>query len=39
MTEEIRHGDVLDRLREMPNGTVQCVITSPPVLRAPRLRH
>ena len=30
MTEEIRQGDVLDRLREMPDGTVQCVITSPP---------
>jgi DNA modification methylase len=24
------HGDALTRLRELPNGSVQCVITSPP---------
>ncbi len=27
---EIRHGDALDRLREMPPESVQCCITSPP---------
>jgi DNA modification methylase len=27
---EIREGDVLDRLREMPTGFVQCAVTSPP---------
>lgn len=27
---EIREGDVLERLREMPDGLVQCCITSPP---------
>lgn len=27
---EIREGDVLDRLREMPTGSVQCAVTSPP---------
>ena len=27
---EIRQGDVLDRLREMPDESVQCCITSPP---------
>jgi DNA modification methylase len=30
MTEEIRQGDVLARLREMPDRSVQCVVTSPP---------
>jgi DNA modification methylase len=30
MTWEIRQGDVLDRLREMPDESVQCVVTSPP---------
>ena len=30
MTEEIRQGDALARLREMPANSVQCVITSPP---------
>jgi len=29
-TVDIRQGDVLDRLREMPDGSVQCVVTSPP---------
>lgn len=29
-TWEIREGDVLDRLREMPAGSIQCVVTSPP---------
>ncbi|WP_057465651.1 site-specific DNA-methyltransferase [Pseudovibrio sp. POLY-S9] len=27
---EIRLGDVLDRLREMPDNSVDCVVTSPP---------
>lgn len=27
---EIRQGDALERLREMPDGSVQCVVTSPP---------
>ncbi|KKM73998.1 hypothetical protein LCGC14_1404870, partial [marine sediment metagenome] len=27
---EIRVGDVLDELREMPDESVQCVVTSPP---------
>ena len=27
---EIRHGDVLDELRKMPDESVQCVVTSPP---------
>lgn len=27
---EVREGDVLDRLREMPDESVQCVVTSPP---------
>jgi DNA modification methylase len=30
VTEEIRQGDVLARLREMPSRSVQCVVTSPP---------
>ena len=30
MTWNIRQGDVLDRLREMPDESVQCVITDPP---------
>lgn len=30
MTWEIRQGDALDRLREMPAESVQCCITSPP---------
>ncbi|MEN6532306.1 MAG: site-specific DNA-methyltransferase [Bryobacteraceae bacterium] len=30
MTWEIRHGHVLDRLREMPDESVHCVVTSPP---------
>ena len=29
-TWEIRQGDVLDRLREMPSESVHCVVTSPP---------
>ena len=29
-TWEIRQGDVLDRLREMPAESVHCVVTSPP---------
>lgn len=29
-TWEIRQGDVLERLREMPDGSVHCVVTSPP---------
>ena len=29
-TWEIREGDVLDRLREMPDESVHCVVTSPP---------
>jgi DNA modification methylase len=30
VTWEIRQGDVIDRLREMPEESVQCVVTSPP---------
>jgi DNA modification methylase len=30
VTWEIRQGDVCDRLREMPDESVQCVVTSPP---------
>ena len=30
MTWEIRQGDVLDRLRAMPDGSVHCCVTSPP---------
>jgi DNA modification methylase len=30
VTWEIRQGDVLDRLREIPDESVQCVVTSPP---------
>lgn len=30
MTWEVHQGDVLERLREMPDGSVQCVVTSPP---------
>lgn len=30
MSWEIRQGDVLDRLREMPDESVHCVVTSPP---------
>ena len=30
MTWSIQQGDVLDRLREMPDESVQCCITSPP---------
>lgn len=30
MSWEIREGDVLERLREMPDESVQCVVTSPP---------
>lgn len=30
MTWEIRQGDVLDRLGEIPDESVQCVVTSPP---------
>ena len=30
MTWSIREGDVLDRLREMPDESVQCCVTSPP---------
>ena len=26
----VHHGDVLDRLRELPDESVQCVVTSPP---------
>jgi DNA modification methylase len=26
----ILHGDVLDRLKDIPDGSVQCVVTSPP---------
>ena len=29
-TWEIREGEVLDRLREIPDGSVQCCVTSPP---------
>jgi DNA modification methylase len=29
-TWEIRQGDVIDRLREMPDESVHCVVTSPP---------
>jgi len=29
-TEVILHGDVIDVLREIETGTVQCVVTSPP---------
>ncbi|HSW50476.1 MAG TPA: site-specific DNA-methyltransferase, partial [Bryobacteraceae bacterium] len=29
-TWEIRQGDVLDQLREMPNASVHCCVTSPP---------
>ena len=28
--QKIRLGHVIDRLREMPDGSVQCVVTSPP---------
>jgi len=27
---DLRQGDVLDRLREIPEGSVHCVVTSPP---------
>ena len=27
---KMRQGDVLERLREMPNESVHCVVTSPP---------
>jgi len=30
MKWEVRQGDVLDRLREMPDGSVHCAVTSPP---------
>jgi len=30
MTWEIRQGDALERLREMPDESVQCCVTSPP---------
>ena len=30
MTWEVRQGDVLDRLREMADGSVHCAVTSPP---------
>jgi DNA modification methylase len=30
VTWSIREGDVLDRLREMPDESVQCCVTSPP---------
>lgn len=30
MTWAVLLGDVIDRLREMPNASVQCVVTSPP---------
>ena len=30
MTWDLRQGDVLDRLREMPDCSVQCCVTSPP---------
>ena len=30
MSWEIRQGDVLERLREMPDESVHCVVTSPP---------
>lgn len=30
MTWDIREGDVLDRLREMPDESVHCCVTSPP---------
>ena len=30
MTWEIREGDVRDRLREMDDGSVHCIVTSPP---------
>lgn len=30
MSWEIRRGDVMDRLREMPDDSVHCVVTSPP---------
>jgi DNA modification methylase len=30
VTWDIRQGHVLDRLREMPSGSVHCVVTSPP---------
>ena len=32
-TWEIRHGDALKRLREMPDESVHCVVTSPPYFR------
>lgn len=30
VTWEIRHGDALERLREIPDESVQCCVTSPP---------
>jgi site-specific DNA-methyltransferase (adenine-specific) len=33
MTWEIREGDAPERLREVPNGSVQCCVTSPPYYR------
>lgn len=32
-TWEIRQGNALDELREMPDGSVQCCVTSPPYFR------
>lgn len=38
MSWEIRQGDALERLREMPDGSVHCCVTSPPYY-GHRCRH
>ena len=38
LTPAILEGDVLDMLRGLPDDSIHCVVTSPPVLGTPRLR-
>ena len=38
MTVQILVGDALTRLRDMPDGSVHCVVTSPPYWGPPGLR-
>lgn len=39
LRNQILQGDVLDRLRELPDGSVDCVITSPPYFRLRNYGH
>ena len=38
LTPAILEGDVSELLRSLPSDSIHCVVTSPPVLGAPRLR-